>query len=152
MAVVFDRTADQPARLCRRHCDVGDQARPRRERLGPYDRRARRDAGPAGFSVFCGADFLSPCSLLVDLRNTTSSSTRINCGSWLACDGGGPATHLLTETPPSQAIQLPQWFGWCFEVFSLAGAPMARRLGFSRSGSQSCCGCPAPPAASTGCR
>jgi hypothetical protein len=32
-----------------------------------------------------------------------------HCGSWLACDSGGPDKQLKTDTPPSQASQLPQW-------------------------------------------
>ena len=32
------------------------------------------------------------------------------CGSWLACDSGGPATLMSPDTPLSQACQLPQFF------------------------------------------
>jgi len=32
----------------------------------------------------------------------------IKCGSWLACEGGGAVTDAATDTPPSQASQLPQ--------------------------------------------
>ena len=30
------------------------------------------------------------------------------CGSWLACDGGGSVTDSVTDTPPSRASPLPQ--------------------------------------------
>ena len=32
----------------------------------------------------------------------------IQCGSWLACEGGASDKGALTDTPPSQASQLPQ--------------------------------------------
>ncbi|PSL95693.1 hypothetical protein C7U57_00520 [Pseudomonas sp. R9.37] len=33
---------------------------------------------------------------------------RSKCGSWLACDGGGPVDLSLADPPLSQASQLPQ--------------------------------------------
>ncbi len=40
-----------------------------------------------------------------------AGSHRSNCGSWLACDGGGSVASFLADRPPSRASPLPQGMG-----------------------------------------
>ncbi|TLG90040.1 hypothetical protein FEM54_19495 [Pseudomonas edaphica] len=39
-------------------------------------------------------------------------ATPSKCGSWLACDGAVSVDAFVTDTPPSQASQLPQSPCW----------------------------------------
>ncbi|MDR7194233.1 hypothetical protein J2W68_002975 [Luteimonas terrae] len=58
---------NQPDGLLRRAGDVGDQARPRHQGLGPHDRRPGRHARPAGSGVLRRAGVLPRHPLLVGL-------------------------------------------------------------------------------------
>ncbi|MDP1335132.1 hypothetical protein Q6252_29225, partial [Klebsiella pneumoniae] len=46
----------------------------------------------------------------------TGLKTGSKCGSWLACDSNLSVTDLFTDTPLSQASQLPQWFCGVYKV------------------------------------
>ena len=41
--------------------------------------------------------------------NAMLKATKINCGSWLACESGRVVTDAVTDTPPSRASQLPHF-------------------------------------------
>ena len=66
-AMALDR---QPDGFLRWAGDVGDQARPRRQGLGPADRGPWRHARPARFGHLRGADLLPSDALLVDGVNS----------------------------------------------------------------------------------
>ena len=63
--------------------------------------RHRRQASSHNLPVFQ----IKSCRAL----RSATGSTQPTCGSWLACDRGVSASLFITDRPPSQASQLPQF-------------------------------------------
>ncbi len=57
------------------------------------------------------------------------SFTSNKCGSWLACDNGLSVNNQVTDTPPSQASQLPHWvLGLAWDLGQMPILPKATTI------------------------